>query len=509
MKVTISRQNIVGVTTVLGSWTVTTIGRQGPAGPVGPAGAGLNPRGVWDAGVTYQEPDLVEHAGSAYYTLVETTGVEPPAGPWVLLVSKGDTGDQGPQGIQGIQGIQGEQGAPGSDGREVELQKSATHIQWRYEGEPAWTDLVALADLEGPQGPAGNDGAQGPKGDTGADGREVELQVTATHIQWRLAGGSWQDLIALSELEGPQGEQGPPGEKGDPGEPGPKGDKGDKGDPGTPGAPGANGQDGTPQWQGAWSAGTYEAGEAVSHGGSSYVANTATSQEPPGGDWDVLAAKGDAGSGGASAWGDLTGTLSDQTDLQNALDAKADVSSLAAVATSGDYGDLDNLPSLGTAAAANTGDFATSAQGALADTALQPGDELTDLASTGATAGHVPKADGSGGIAWAAESGGGGATDFTDLGDVPSSYSGHGGKVVAVTSGEDGLEFITGGGGGGGGLAVRHANTGTFDYTGSAAPGTPESSSGWSVTRVTLNVSPVVVEHASGAWDDRASLTYS
>lgn len=47
---------------------------------------------------------------------------------------------------------------------------------------------------------------------------------------------------------------------------------------------------------------------------------------------------------------------------------------LADVATSGDYGDLDNLPTLGSAAAANVTDFATAAQGATADTALQPAD---------------------------------------------------------------------------------------------------------------------------------------
>jgi hypothetical protein len=43
------------------------------------------------------------------------------------------------------------------------------------------------------------------------------------------------------------------------------------------------------------------------------------------------------------------------------------------VATSGAYNDLSGRPTLGTAAAANTGDFATAAQGAKADTAVQPG----------------------------------------------------------------------------------------------------------------------------------------
>jgi hypothetical protein len=40
-------------------------------------------------------------------------------------------------------------------------------------------------------------------------------------------------------------------------------------------------------------------------------------------------------------------------------------------------------------------------------------------------------------------SGGGGATDFIDLGDVPASYSGQGGKYVKVKSTADGLEFGT------------------------------------------------------------------
>lgn len=74
----------------------------------------------------------------------------------------------------------------------------------------------------------------------------------------------------------------------------------------------------------------------------------------------ILAITGEGG-GGATAWGGITGNISDQTDLKNALDAK-----------------------------------------------LEAGDELTDLAATGVTAGYVPKADGNGGIQWAAESGGGG-----------------------------------------------------------------------------------------------------
>ena len=76
---------------------------------------------------------------------------------------------------------------PGPPGREVELRTTASHVQWRYVGDAAWTDLVPLASI------------------TGADGLSVELQTTATHIQWRLLGGDWTDLVALSALVGPAG----------------------------------------------------------------------------------------------------------------------------------------------------------------------------------------------------------------------------------------------------------------------------------------------------------------
>lgn len=53
-----------------------------------------------------------------------------------------------------------------------------------------------------------------------------------------------------------------------------------------------------------------------------------------------------ASGGGDAVWGSITGTLSDQTDLQGALDAKADSSSLATVATTGAYADLTGKPSI-------------------------------------------------------------------------------------------------------------------------------------------------------------------
>lgn len=56
----------------------------------------------------------------------------------------------------------------------------------------------------------------------------------------------------------------------------------------------------------------------------------------------------------------------------NGIEAGADVTpTLADVATSGAYGDLTGTPTLGTAASQPSSAFATAAQGALADTALQ------------------------------------------------------------------------------------------------------------------------------------------
>ena len=80
----------------------------------------------------------------------------------------------------------------------------------------------------------------------------------------------------------------------------------------------------------------------------------------------------------ATSWGDITGTLSNQTDLKGALDAKANTSdlgtmasenasdytktsSLATVATTGDYDDLIDKPSLGTMAAESASDYTKTA----------------------------------------------------------------------------------------------------------------------------------------------------
>lgn len=109
----------------------------------------------------------------------------------------------------------------------------------------------------------------------------------------------------------------------------------------------------------------------------------------------------DAPSGGGGTWGSITGTLSSQTDLQAALDDKQDILSEGAF-VDGDKTKLDGIEALAdvtdttnvTAAGAlmdsevtnlaavkafNPADYATAAQGSTADTAVQPGDNISDL----------------------------------------------------------------------------------------------------------------------------------
>ena len=59
----------------------------------------------------------------------------------------------------------------------------------------------------------------------------------------------------------------------------------------------------------------------------------------------VLSATG-GGTADAVAWGHITGTMADQTDLTTALAAKANSADLATVATSGSYNDLSNKPTI-------------------------------------------------------------------------------------------------------------------------------------------------------------------
>jgi hypothetical protein len=59
----------------------------------------------------------------------------------------------------------------------------------------------------------------------------------------------------------------------------------------------------------------------------------------------AIEAINDLEASGAGVWGNITGTLASQTDLQTALNLKANTASLAPVATAGTYASLTGIPS--------------------------------------------------------------------------------------------------------------------------------------------------------------------
>lgn len=189
-------------------------GERGPQGETGPQGL----QGVKGEAFTYEDfsPEQLE----------ALTGPQGPIGPEGPQGPKGDAftysdfteeqlrlltgpkGDKGEQGLTGPQGEAGPQGPAGENGKQIELAKTNDQIQWRYSGQEegiGWTSLVAVADLKGDKGDRGLTGAQGERG---ADGRDIELQKSSTHIQWKYtteASSAWRDLVALADITGSGG----------------------------------------------------------------------------------------------------------------------------------------------------------------------------------------------------------------------------------------------------------------------------------------------------------------
>ena len=142
------------------------------------------------------------------------------------LINVGDiTGQTGEQGIPGVVGIgiklifiNDEKklivtltddttfdlgvvvGKDGFDGREVEFNVSDTHIEWRYVGEDTWTDLVSLDLLKGAAGEAGSNGTDG------TDGKEIIIDVVDNNIVFKYEGeDTWTNLVDLEDLKGKDG----------------------------------------------------------------------------------------------------------------------------------------------------------------------------------------------------------------------------------------------------------------------------------------------------------------
>lgn len=66
------------------------------------------------------------------------------------VLIKGQHGHRGLRGLTGLQGNQGPIGPIGAEGRAVELQVTTIeprYLQWRYEGDTVWLNLLAIDDI--------------------------------------------------------------------------------------------------------------------------------------------------------------------------------------------------------------------------------------------------------------------------------------------------------------------------------------------------------------------------
>lgn len=150
----------------------------------------------------YWRPE-VSQLGNLTWTWSNASTANPPAG-MNIKGDKGDTGDEGPQGPTGPQGPSGK---AGEDGKTPELQinSSNAHWQWRYTGDPDWTDLGVVAS--GAQGPKGPEGDKGDTGDNGTSIRLVSTETVAGGTQVTLGWGT-SDTSAFVIPSGAAGEAG-------------------------------------------------------------------------------------------------------------------------------------------------------------------------------------------------------------------------------------------------------------------------------------------------------------
>ena len=73
--------------------------------------------------------------------------------------------------------------------KEVKVRVEEGYIQWQEDGDDSWSNVISVEDV---LAAIGDD----------IKGKEIEIQKTDTHIQWRYQGGARQNLIALEEIKG-------------------------------------------------------------------------------------------------------------------------------------------------------------------------------------------------------------------------------------------------------------------------------------------------------------------
>ncbi len=384
-----------------------------------------------------EDREIIEliDAGNTQIIQVVEVGPPGPVGPQGPQGIQGEIGPIGPQGPQGIQGPAGPQGPQGIQGD------------------------------TGPQGPQGIQGEIGPQGPQGIQGIQGELGDSAYEVAVAngFVGTESEWLASLIGPQGPQGEQGIQGIQGETGPQGPQGIQGIQGIPGVDGDDGRgivsvvrtsgtgaagttdtytitytdsttstfdvyNGADGTDAVSSVAMSvptGLSVSGSPITTSGTlavSYQTGYSIPTDAKQANWDTAYGWGNHASAGYLDTADIGVTVQGY-NANTVIDASyvhtdnnyttAEKSKLAGVAAGAEVnvnadwdavsGDAQilNKPTLGTAAAANTSDFATAAQGAKADTALQPAAigvsvqaydaDLTSIAGLTGTSGLLKK----------------------------------------------------------------------------------------------------------------------
>jgi uncharacterized repeat protein (TIGR02543 family) len=94
----------------------------------------------------------------------------------------------------------------GQDGKEIVLDKTETHIVWKYVGDASWIELVALNALKGDDGLSGTDGSDGSDGIGIQDATIEDSNLVLTLTDGR--------TLNLGNVVGADGPEGPPGQDG-------------------------------------------------------------------------------------------------------------------------------------------------------------------------------------------------------------------------------------------------------------------------------------------------------
>ncbi len=285
-------------------------------------------------------------------------GIQGPEGP---IGEKGDQGDPGTPGLDGSQGIPGEQGPIGNDGDVGPTGKSvldgiaAPSSPLGQEGDfylntqtheifgpKMGNDWGAGTSIIGPQGPIGNSGADslvpGPTGNDGIDGTNGADGASgaggsSAYDTWLAQSNTGSEADFVASLKGDKGENG------DQGEPGPAGNDGII--PGHGSISGLGADDHTQYHNDARGDARYhkKSEHVTMSTGASDAGKPVTLDAAGKLDLSILSVSG------GGAWGSITGTLSNQTDLQAILSGKSD-SAHGHTASEISLGNVDNTSDL-------------------------------------------------------------------------------------------------------------------------------------------------------------------